>query len=314
MVMIFAYSQSHTPAKKVKAHPNLLVMYTLNTAGLWKEEYRKSAFADVAGWARAAQRRGIYGYHTQGDFPDMFRLIPDLIALELRELHRSGYEYYQTQAGNGFAVNGLNFYVLGRLLWDPAGDPGPIIEDYVKSGFGEAAPAVLRYFTRHIEQWKSRRSAPVAMNSFSTGDYEGVLGAYPKEYRGASRRDLEEALRLARGAARKRVGFLRQGFDYFDLTSQAAEATLPLVRSGWKPGDGERTAPGVAQAILLWEQRDRVIQQHKEDFVLSYLWVRYNDMLRSFNPLHRYRGGDPRRWSDDPRYTMPDAQDVRRRQ
>jgi hypothetical protein len=219
----------------------------------------------------------------------MFRLIPDLIALELRELRKLGYDYYQTQAGNGFAVNGLNFYVLGRLLWDPSASPHAIIDDYVSAGFGKAAPAVKRYLDRHIEQWQSRQSAPATMNDFSLTDYRNVLDAYPASYREACRRDLEDAARVAEGAARQRVAFLREGFEYFSVTIEATERTLPLLRAGWKPLRGAGEPKGAREAIGLWEQRERFVEQHKEDFVLSYMWIRSNDLTRSFNPLNRYR-------------------------
>ena len=62
-----------------------------------------------------------------------------------------------------------------------------------------------------------------------------------------------------------------------------------LVRAGWKPATGAQM-PELREAIQLWEERDRFIEQHKEDFVLSYVWVRYNDLLRTFNPLNRNRG------------------------
>ena len=289
-VLFFAYSQYHQPPKKTKAHPNLIIEYTLNTAGLRNPQLKDKAFSELAGWANAAKERAVYGYHTQGNFPDMFRLIPDLIALELRELRRLGYDYYQTQAGNGFAVNGLNFYVLGRLLWDPSADAHAIIDDYIGAGFGKAAPAVKRYFNRHIERWKSSQSAPVAMNDFSLTDYQNVLGAYPSNYRDACRRDLEEAERLADGAARRRVAFLMDGFQFFSMTIAAAEKTQPQVRAGWIPATGGQIPEGLSEAMQLWTERDRFIEQHKEDFVLSYMWVRYNDLLRTFNPLNRNRG------------------------
>jgi len=288
-VLFFAYSQYHQPPKKTKAHPSLIIEYTLNTAGLRNPQFKERASSDLAGWANAAGQRAIYGYHTQGNFPDMFRLIPDLIALELRQLRKLGYDYYQTQAGNGFAVNGLNFYVLGRLLWDPSLDPHAIIDDYVTAGFGKAAPAVKRYLNRHIEQWQSRQSAQVAMNDFSLTNYQNVLGAYPLNYREACRRNLEEAERLAEGDARLRVAFLKDGFQFFSMTIAAAEKTLPLVHAGWRPARGSQSPEGLREAMRLWEERERFVEQHKEDFVLSYVWVRYNDLLRTFNPLNRHR-------------------------
>jgi Domain of unknown function (DUF4838) len=289
-IIFYAYSQYHQPPKKTKAHPNLIIQYTLNTSGLWNPKFRNQAFSELSGWANAAAQRAIYGYHTQGNFPDMFRLIPDLIALELRELRKLGYDYYQTQAGNGFAVNGLNFFVLGRLLWDPSTDPRLIIDDYVTAGFGRAAPAVKRYFNRHIAQWRSRQSSAVAMNDFLMADYRNVLEAYPLKYREACRQDLEEAARLAEAGVRGRIEFLREGFKFFSMTIEAAEKTVPLLRAGWKPAPGAGGREEVREAIQLWEERDRFIERHREDFVLSYLWVRYNDLMRRFNPLNRYRG------------------------
>jgi hypothetical protein len=300
-VLLLAYSQYHEPPQKTKANPGLIVQYTLNASGLWNPSFRARAFEELEGWSRMAQEKGVYGYLTQGNFPDMPRLIPDLIALELRQLDKLGYRYYETQAGNGFAVNGLNFYILGRLLWNPSASPREILNDYVSSGFGAAAGAIARYFTRQIDHWKSQRSAPVTMNDFSAKDYEAVLGAYPPEFQEACRRDLQQAIEQAQGDARGRVQFLMDGFKYVELTLDAARKTLPLVRAGWKPAASKVPADvdraSVAGAIQAWEERDRYIEEHKEDFVLSYLWVRYNDQLRSFNPLRRYRsatGGTPR--------------------
>jgi hypothetical protein len=293
-VLLLAYSQYHQPPQKTKAGPHLIVQYTLNASGLWNPPYRANAFEDLEGWGSMAQEKAVYGYLTQGNFPDMPRLMPDLIALELRQLEKLGYRYYETQAGNGFAVNGFNFYALGRLLWNPSSDPREILSEYVTSGFGAAAGAIMRYFNRQIESWKSQRSAPVTMNDFTAKDYEAVLGAYPPEFREACRRDLEQAMQQAGGDARKRVAFLMDGWRYVEMTLRAAEKSLPLLRAGWKPGAGLEPPAGIdrariVDAIQAWEDRDRYIEAHKEDFVLSYMWVRYNDELRSFNPLRRFR-------------------------
>lgn len=285
-VLLVAYSQYRQPPRRTKAHSQLIVQYAVNSAGFWNPGYRKQALAELEAWSKVAPTRAVYEYLTQTNFPDMPRLIPGLIALELRQLQKLGFRYYQTQAGNGFAVNGLNFYVLARLLWDPSADYREIIADYVNNGFGDAAPAVRRYFDRHIEHWKAMQSEPVTMNDGTVRSYEAVLNVYPGDFREDCRRDLHEAMRLAKGEARKRVEFLWEGFAYFDMTMEAAAKTLPVLRAGWKPAAGRA---GVEAAIKLWEERDRFIERHKEDFVLSYMWVRSNDETRSFNPLRRVR-------------------------
>ena len=289
-VVLYAYGQTNPPPARTKAHPNLLVQFTVNCNGFWSDGVREKAFMDFAAWSRAAPTFGVYEYLTQMNFPDMPRLVPDLIRAELQELRRLGSRYYQTQAGNGFAVNGLNFYVLGRLLWDPSADVKAIQDDYVAKAFGPAAPVMNRYFNRLIESWRGLKSSPVRMNGATLGDYRGVLGVYPRELREACRKDLEEAASLAGGEYKRRVGFVQDGFRYFEMTIDAAEATLPLLQSGWSLGRKIQAPVNADQAqfkraIDLWRKRDDYIEKHKEDFVLSYMWVRSNDQTRTFNPL-----------------------------
>ena len=76
------------------------------------------------------------------------------------------------------------------------------------------------------------------------------------------------------------------------LTQAAVEKTLPLLRAGWKL-DREATPPAnpdwqaFRSAREAWEERDRYIESLKNEFVISHLWVRYNDSTRRFNPLER---------------------------
>jgi hypothetical protein len=271
------------------------VIYTVNAAGFWSLPARDKALRELAGWARAAPTFGVYEYHTQSNFPDMPRIIPDLIQLALKELQRLGSRHFHTQAGNGFAVNGLNFYVLGRLLWDPSADVKAIQSDYVQSAFGPAAAAPMnRYFDRLIASWRGQQSEPVRM--LGPANYEEVLRVYPRELRDGCRQDLEEALGASAGEHRRRVEFVRDGFRFFDKTMAATEATYPFVKAGWRPGAAPPPlsvdAEQLERAIGLWRERDAYVEAHREDFVLSYLWVRANGE-NGFNPLKRLRAAQP---------------------
>lgn len=292
-ILMYSYSQFHTPPERVRVRSNLLILYTVNSAAFWNQEAREEAFQEFAGWRRMAPTFGVYEYMTQNNFPDMPRLIPDLIKLELNELQRIGSRHYQAQAGNGFAVNGLNFYVLGKLLWDPSLDVKAIQHDYTDKAFGPAAAAMNRYYDRLIADWRGRERQPVRMLTANAHAYGKVLGIYPRDLRGACRRDLDEALRLATGEYRRRVKFVSDGFRYFEMTIAATEATLPLLEAGWKPGKPTPTGvdqKAVARALDKWRQRDRYVEQHREDFALSYLWIQSNNELTSFNPRRRAEG------------------------
>ena len=45
-----------------------------------------------------------------------------------------------------WATNGLNYYVLAKLLWDPYSDVDELINEYCTIGFGTAAEEVHEYF------------------------------------------------------------------------------------------------------------------------------------------------------------------------
>jgi hypothetical protein len=231
-VLVFAYGAYHSPPAREKANDSAILQYTFKAASLWDKEAVKEADADLTGWARMVRNPGIYEYFTQSNFPDMPRLYPELIERSVKQLRQLGYRYYQTQAGDGYALNGLNFYVLARLLWDPGQNADAIVSDYVDKGFGKAAPAVRRYFDRLRAAWRDTGDVEVKMLSAGVQEYRAVQKLYPKSLLAACRADLAEAESLAEGRDRDRVHFLQAGFHYLDLTMDAIDKTLPLAESG----------------------------------------------------------------------------------
>lgn len=45
-----------------------------------------------------------------------------------------------------FASNGLNYYILLKLMWNPNLDIENLINDYCEKGFGKAAPDIKNYY------------------------------------------------------------------------------------------------------------------------------------------------------------------------
>jgi hypothetical protein len=43
------------------------------------------------------------------------------------------------------------------------------------------------------------------------------------------------------------------------------------------------------EALLAWEQRDQFVEESKNDYVLAYFWIKYNDATRNFNPTANLR-------------------------
>eukprot|EP01035_Chromulina_nebulosa_P025912 gene25912-33868_t len=134
-----------------------------------------------------------------------------------------------------WSTQGLNYYVLAKLLWNPAADVPALVEDYCRAGFGAAAPEVKNYFAQ-LEALTSELAAGIA------GDIAGELRAeedepargldpdsiyavIPKYYGPARLAPLRATLVRAAAAAKssaaeseaevlRRIAFLGRGLDY----------------------------------------------------------------------------------------------------
>jgi hypothetical protein len=148
------HSQYKQPPTRVAVHPSLIVQYTMHSSNYWdprqeEREYEEMR-ASAGGGPRSARRSDNVRVFRSRRLPDLPRLFPNVIARSVRCLREMGFRYFQTQAGDGYALNGLNYYVLSKVLWDPALDPDAIMRDYVERGFGKAAPFVERYFSHGL--------------------------------------------------------------------------------------------------------------------------------------------------------------------
>src|SRR5215813_1916782 len=294
LLMVAAYGPYRRPPTKIAPHPNLMSQYCFEAHRHWNDESAKNDWTMTEGWSRLANYRGIYEYFIRGGFPDLPRLAPDKIEETVRRLSKMDYRYYQTQHGDGYAVNGFNYYLLGRLLWDPSLKWQDVMQDYTDKGFGQAAPAVRRYFQRMSDQWRSTGGL-LLLDNATLKEYRRAAAAYPKSFRDTCRQDLEEALRLARGDERARVEFLVKGLRYVELTMQAIEHTIPLFEDGWDLMPQTFNEPPLPnwqdfdRAVAAWEERERYVESMKNDFVTPYFWIRYHAQERAFNPLRRLR-------------------------
>jgi len=117
-----------------------------------------------------------------------------------------------------WATQGLNYYVLARLHWNPDVNVDEIIDDYCRSGFGPAAGPIKRYFTR-IEQLTNEVAAVTQKQR--DGARPDVTEPYTQQVVGELRELLDEADKAADNTeVRQRISFLRLGLDFTELQAK----------------------------------------------------------------------------------------------
>jgi hypothetical protein len=305
-VMCYAYSQYKRPPKNVVLRDNVIPQYTQWSAYRHaNDELKQQHQRIIKGWTSAAHNTAIYEYYINGSWPSLPRIAPSLYADNIKELYREGVKLYYTQAGTDFAVNGTNYYVAGKLLWNSNFDENEILESYYMEGFGAAAEYIKQYFKRLENGWLEATKDGRDINAGTLADTR-ILELYTPQLLKECTSDLDKASNIANSdIIRKRVAFIRTGFEYTVLTVKATTLAKELLSLGvplfnkdkrkqevnYSAGNSNERSPNklkeeqlIRQALEAWKERDLFVQAHKNDYAISYYWIKYNDKNRYFNP------------------------------
>jgi Domain of unknown function (DUF4838) len=212
LLIVDAYSVYAAPPVQRKLHPNLVVRFA--SLGYQSDDYRQESLRDWDGWSKATKR--IY-------FRPNLMLLGRRDGLPLLYVHKFGADF-RYLAGHGmmgtdfdscchnWATQGLNYYVVARLHWNPEQDVDALIDDYCRAGFGPAAKSVRRYFDR----------LEALMNEAAAGKRPAVT-AFTSEALAGLRKELDQASKEAASdpIVAKRVAFLDVGLRWTTLEAQA---------------------------------------------------------------------------------------------
>ncbi len=301
-IVSMAYSRYTQPPKNIRLHPFVIPQYCLWSAYKHANAEFKQQHEEIAsGWAKAANKKGIYEYHINGSWPGMHRVVMPYIAESIKYLYQQGIDLYQTQSGDEFAINGLNYFVAGKLLWDTSLDENKILEDFYQKAFGNAGSAIQRFHQRLADAWQM---ATKEGNDVSCSSLEKtrLLELFTPQLLEKCRQDLAEAEKAAdNDLIRQRIEFYKNGFRYTELTVKAVQAAKKLEESGVhlfplekaqqeiqtiKQGEAKKL---LEEALGAWEQRNSYVEELKNEYVLAYFWVTYNDVQRKFNPTENLK-------------------------
>lgn len=212
LLVVDAYSVYAAPPIERKLHPNLVVRFA--PLGYHDEDYRQEGLRDWDGWSKAA--KWIY-------FRPNLMLLGRRDGLPLLYIHKFG-EDFRYLAGHSmmgtdfdscchhWATQGLNYYIVARLHWNPEQDVDALVDDYCRAGFGPAAKPVRRYFDR----------LEALMNEVAAKKGKATT-AFSSEALAGLRKELDQARKETEGDAliTKRVAFLELGLRWTEIEARA---------------------------------------------------------------------------------------------
>jgi len=232
----YAYSCYSTPPLHVKLHPNVFIGYVGFTY-LNDEARQKSQEAWMA-WSKAAPG-GLFLrpnlYMTGMGFPVFY---PHRLGADLKMCAANGMKVTDFDTCmNHWALNGIDYYITIRLLWDPSKSVDEILDDYYKTGFGPAAAPVKKYHEA-LEQMADKLAASNKYEGYRVNQ-ELLAGQFTDEFLAQLNGYLDEAKKLAGADEKiaKRVEFLRIAVDFAKLNRD-----WTLARVAEKAGEGDKKA------------------------------------------------------------------------
>ncbi len=201
LFLVEAYSYYSDPPVREKLHPNLVLRYVPNTADGWK------------GWQAAGAKKV---YWRPNNLHSGYRDA----ALSPRARENSATLCYLAEHGmqatdmdslyHNWATQGLHYYAMARLGWNPAQGYDAVLDDYCRSGFGAGAEQVKKYFNLA----EKGLVIPVGKGSFPEVTMETL-------------NDLRACLVGAAKAtendtpSHRRVAFLRAGLEFTAVSVEA---------------------------------------------------------------------------------------------
>lgn len=276
-IFCFAYGPMILPPRKIQLHPQVVPQYTLWSAYMHANSAIRHGHETLAAeWAAKANQVAIYEYHINGSWPGLHRLAMTNYSENIRFLKRKGIQLYQTQSGDEFGTNGLNYYVTGKLLWNTSTKEKEVLNDFYEKGFESAAAPVRRFHERMEKAWTdaSKNGKDVTCNSLED---TGLAELFNEQLFIDGIADLDLAERLSSTETiKKRIAFYRQGLYYTRLTVEAVSAAKAL---GPTP-----TRQLLTSALKAISRRTEFVEEVKNDFILPYFWIRYNNEHRNFLP------------------------------
>ena len=225
LIQTLAYQWSEKPPLKERPHKNVRICLApigaCFTHPMDQCDKNKIPLANLQAWSNISKQLYIWHYCT--DFANYLQPLPDLeeLAGDIRLFHRSGAigVFYEGAygAGGGGDMAELKSYIIAKLLWNPYQPVKPIVDEFEKGVYGEAAP--------QIDQWLTLLLQPFAAKKMHATIYDPpTIGYFSADElaQGEKLFDEAEARTAANPVALESVQKARMALEYLEFMRRPA--------------------------------------------------------------------------------------------
>jgi len=322
---LYAYTYFRTPPRRLKAiEPNIVLFFTMACHWYRTPEVRAEYRGMMDAWGKLVKRIIAREYHGLIYWLSLPNVHTRLIAQEIPWLKARHVIGINSEMERNFATHGVNYYLAARLLWDADADPGAVLDDYYRSGWGPAADEVRAYFDTFETALEKRVRNREGMGRRTT--YSALPVLFSEDVFQEANRHLTRAYERAdTDEVRKRLDFIKIGYDYSRMTARLIELwrRLCAVGAGFQlispwPGAAsateEQAGQWIDEAVRLVNQRRALLEKTKDLPALHYsgltdkrttsAWEQETKRLKGTMKLVKKSGqrlDDPWKFALDPR-------------
>lgn len=254
----YAYSAYKSPPISAELEPNIVIGYV----GHFPLAHDELSDREKADWLAWADKASAIVFR-----PNLFHYSGGWIGLPTLSMNRT-IEDFRFLAENqciglevdtlphSWATQGLQYYVMARLAYDPLQDGPALLNDFYQRAFGPAATPIKAYF----ELMEEAHERVLKDIRHSSGWAREAVAVYQKLYTPdlleKARTLLEQAAEAAADAPEKfpeRIAYLTRGFEIVDLQIEIMQVMQRVRESEGKDVEA------VTRAVELCALRDERI-------------------------------------------------------
>jgi len=265
-VVNMAYGPSKPAPMKAVPRDNVVISYVgqFPTSG---DKWREMEKAQYAAWAKTAPfmvfRPNLFYY--SGGWHGLPVITPHLVAEDFRFLADHSCRGITVDGTpNHFGTQGLQYYVMAQLIWNPYQDVDALVDDFCLRGFGPAASEIRAYYDlmeqaqlavlNHPEWFPGMRTTRDPLS-------EAILpGAYSPELLAKA----DEKLARAAKALEKAPEVYRQRLDFLQRSQEFTRLIMDtvLTMNDVRQSKGQNVE-AVEKAVALVEAREKFFREEE---------------------------------------------------